>query len=89
MVLRAVASRVCVCVCGEGGGGLADRLTLSQPGGGHILPTQYYFPPPPPPPPPSFPEGNEISVFMYASNHILHYITYLFALQFVQYLNCS
>ena len=24
---------------------LADQLTLSQPGGGHIIPTQYYKPP--------------------------------------------
>ena len=24
---------------------LADQLTLSQPGGGHIIPTQYYVPP--------------------------------------------
>ena len=25
---------------------LADQLTLSQPGGGHIIPTKYYVPPP-------------------------------------------
>ena len=24
---------------------LTDQLTLSQPGGGHIIPTQYYVPP--------------------------------------------